>query len=134
MVEECLSLSDKLKDGDYDENIRHLKYKLASLSKLATEQLKEKSSTIDLLLEDLKEISQAKDTLQEDLKQLQSLQVQPEPIKDPAAVKEEPSSPSMVYQPLEYQTSMSMMNLMNAMLLVVYLCSINSFVAGQTRT
>ena len=104
-IEECISLCDKLKEGDLDESIRYLKYKLASLSKLATEQLNEKSSTIDMLLEDLKEKSQMNDALLEDLKRLQSLQVKAKLIKDATAVKKEPTSQSKSYLLLEHQTS-----------------------------
>ena len=138
VIEECISLCDKLKDGNYDENIRHLKYKLANLSKLATEQLNEKSSTIDMLLADLKETSQTNDTLLEDLKRLQSLLVQLERVKDTTVVKKEPFSPSIVYKHLEHQTSMSMMMSLFALLLVcIYACTQYSCylsVSGQTRT
>ena len=37
-----LALCDKLKEGDVDENVRHLKYKIQLLSKSATEQIVEK--------------------------------------------------------------------------------------------
>ena len=90
--EECLSLFEKLKDGDLDENIRHLKYKFESFSKVAIKQLKEMSRTNDMLLEDLK--------------QLQSPPIQVEPFKHTTA---ESSSSLTVYQHLEHQTSMSMM-------------------------
>ena len=55
LKEECISLVDKLKDGDLDENMRHLKYKFDSFSKVALKKLKERTSTIDMLLKDLKE-------------------------------------------------------------------------------
>ena len=97
--DECVSFIDKLKEGDIDENIRHLKYKFKSFSKSAIEQLKEKSATNEMLLEDLKE--------------LQSSLVQPqlgEEVGGSMVMKDEPSSPPMEYQQVEPQTSMSMIN------------------------
>ena len=95
--DEYISLFDKLKEGDIDENIRHLKYKFESFSKSAIEQLKEKSVTNEMLLEDLKE-------LQSSLVQSQLGEV------GGSMVMKEPSSPPVEYQQLEPQTSMSMMN------------------------
>ena len=96
--DECVSLFEKLEEGDINENVRHLKYKFESFSKSAIEQLKEKSATIDMLLEDLKE--------------LQSSLVQPQlgEVGGSMVMKDMPSSPPVEYQQLEPQTSMSMMN------------------------
>ena len=49
-----LDLCDKLKEGDIDENVRHLRYKTEILSKSAIEQIKEKTETNKMLLADLK--------------------------------------------------------------------------------
>ena len=49
-----LDLFDKLKEGDIDENVRHLRYKTEILSKSAIEQIKEKTETNEMLLADLK--------------------------------------------------------------------------------
>ena len=50
-----LALCDKLKEGDIGRNVRHLRYKAESVLQSATEQLKEKTETIEMLLADLKE-------------------------------------------------------------------------------
>ena len=52
--DDMLDLCDKLKEGDIDENVRHLRYKTEIFSKSAIEQIKEKAETIDMLLADLK--------------------------------------------------------------------------------
>ena len=52
--DDMLDLFDKLKEGDVDENIRHLRYKTEIFSKSAIEQIKEKTETIEMLLADLK--------------------------------------------------------------------------------
>ena len=93
--DEYISLFDKLKEGDINENVRHLKYKFESFSKLAIEQLKEKSATNEMLLEDLKGLQS-------------SLQLGE--VGGSMVMKEEPSSPPVEYQQLEPQTSMSMIN------------------------
>ena len=49
-----LDLFDKLKEGDIDENVRHLRYKTEILSKSAIKQIKEKTETNEMLLVDLK--------------------------------------------------------------------------------
>ena len=98
LEDECLSLCDKLTEGDINENVQLLKYKLKALSKLAIEQLKEKSATNEMLLEDLKE--------------LQSSLVQPQlgEVGGSMVMEDMPSSPPVEYQQLEPQTSMSMIN------------------------
>ena len=93
--DEHLSLFEKLKEGDIDENIRHLKYKFENFSISAIEELKEKSATNEMLLENLKE--------------LQSSLVQPKlgEVGGSTVMKDEPSSTPVEYQQLE---SMSMIN------------------------
>ena len=49
-----LDLFDKLKEGDIDENVRHLRYKTEIFSKSAIEQIKEMRETNEMLLADLK--------------------------------------------------------------------------------
>ena len=53
--DELLALCDKLKEGDIDRNVHHLRYKAESVIQSAIEQLKEKTETIEMLLADLKE-------------------------------------------------------------------------------
>ena len=81
-----LSLCDKLKEGDVDENIHHLKYKIESLTNSAIEQLKENRATNEMLLEDLK--------------RLQSSSILPQlgPEEGAMGIKTEPASPSIEYQ------------------------------------
>ena len=98
LEDECLSLCDNLTEGDINENVRHLKYKLKALSKLAIERLKEKSVTNEMLLEDLKEL------------QSSLVQQQLGEVGGSMVMKGEPSSPPVEYQQLESQTSMSMIN------------------------
>ena len=92
--DECVSLFEKLEEGDIYENVRHLKYKFESFSKSAIEQLKEKSATNEMLLKDLKE--------------LQSSLVQPQlgEVGGSMVMKDEPSSHPVEYHQLETQTSM----------------------------
>ena len=52
--DELLALCDKLKEGDIDKNVRHLKYKIETLSKSATEQMKEKAESEETPLVDTK--------------------------------------------------------------------------------
>ena len=52
--DDMLDLCDKLKEGDIDENVRHLRYKTEIFSKSAIEQIKEKTETNEMLLADLK--------------------------------------------------------------------------------
>ena len=52
--DDMLDLFDKLKEGDIDENVRHLRYKTEIFSKSAIEQIKEKAETSEMLLADLK--------------------------------------------------------------------------------
>ena len=93
MRDEYLSLLDKLREGDYDDNIRRLKYKFKNFSKAAIEKLKEKSSMVDILLEDQE--------------QLESSPSPPEPVKGIKAVKEEPSISSIGYKRVKHRTSRS---------------------------
>ena len=78
-----LDLFDKLKEGDIDENVRHLRYKTEILSKSAIEQIKEKTETIDMLLADLKTL------------QPSSIPPQLGTAEETVVVKTEPASPSV---------------------------------------
>ena len=49
-----LDLFDKLKEGDIDENVHHLRYKTEIFSKSAIEQIQEMRETNEMLLVDLK--------------------------------------------------------------------------------
>ena len=49
-----LDIFDKLKEGDIDENVRHLRYKTEIFTKSAIEQIKEMRETNEMLLADLK--------------------------------------------------------------------------------
>ena len=51
-----LALCDKLKEGDIDKNVHHLRYKTESVLESAIEQLKEKTETNEMLLADLKKL------------------------------------------------------------------------------
>ena len=95
--EEYLSLFDKLREGDYDENIRHLNYKFKNFSKNAIEHLKKKSSVID-----------------ENQEQLESSPSPQEPLKSMKAIEEEPTS-SIGYQHVECQTSRSKVKIVKYM-------------------
>ena len=117
--DECVSFFDKLKEGDIDENIRHLKYKFESFSKSAIEQLKEKSATNEMLLEDLKE--------------LQSSLAQPQlgEVGGSMVMKDEPP---VEYQQLEPQTSMSMINSCCVVLLAgMYPCNTAATTQSQIK-
>ena len=54
--DELLALCDKLKEGDIDRNVRHLRYKTESVLESAIEQLKEKTETNEMLLADLRKL------------------------------------------------------------------------------
>ena len=77
-----LALCDKLKEGDVDENIRHLKYKIELLSKSATEQIEEKAE------------SEETPSPVVDIKRRQPSPAPPQPERT-IVTKSEPSRPSL---------------------------------------
>ena len=68
---ESLALCDNLKEGDFDRNARHLRYKIEKLSESAIEQIKEKTKANELLVE-------ANDRLLADLKRYQEKPILPQ--------------------------------------------------------
>ena len=78
-----LTLCDKLKEGDIDRNVHHLRYKAESVLQSAIEQLKEKTETTEMLLADLKEY------------QASSIPAQPGAGEETEVVKTEPLSLSV---------------------------------------
>ena len=78
---ELLSLCDKLKEGDLDENVCHLRYKIENFSKLAIEQMKENAESKEAVV---------------DIKgRLPSpAPPQPERVENADRAKKEPGSPS----------------------------------------
>ena len=78
---ELVSLCDKLKEGDLDENVRHLRYKIENFSKLAIEQMKENA-------ESKEEVVDIKGCLPS------PAPPQPEKVENADRAKKEPGSPS----------------------------------------
>ena len=78
-----LALCDKLKEGNIDRNVRHLRYKAEIILKSAIEQIKEKTETNEMLLTDLKKL------------QPSSILPQLGPQEDTEAIKTEPPSPGV---------------------------------------
>ena len=78
---ELFSLCDKLKEGDIDENIHHLRYKIKNFSKLAIEQMKENTESKEAVVDIKRRLPSPAPP-------------QPERVESADRAKKEPGSPS----------------------------------------
>ena len=78
---ELLSLCDKLMEGDIDENVHHLRYKIENFSKLAIEQIKESAESKEAVVDIKRRLPSPAPP-------------QPERVENADRAKKEPGSPS----------------------------------------
>ena len=83
--DELLTLCDKLMEGDVDENVRHLRFKIENFSKVAIEQIKEGTENNKETVSSLMDIKARQPSLAPS---------QPRTEEERKMAKTEPSSPS----------------------------------------
>ena len=94
---ELLSLCDNLKEGDLDENVRHLRYMIENFSKLAIKQMKENVECKEAVVDIKRRLPSPTPP-------------QPERVESADMAKKEPGSPSGTTPAEESKLSLSTFN------------------------